>query len=118
MPSKLPKPHAWDPEHLQLAIKAAGVTLWSWNVDTDRLTMDDRAFDLWGVTRSPIVTLGDLSAHIHPADRDRVRAAFSATRGVSGPYEIDEGEVISIFALWSSRMFGGYLHGARETTRA
>jgi two-component sensor histidine kinase len=33
--------------------------------------------------------LEDLSAHIHPADRDRVRAAFAATRAIVDPYEID-----------------------------
>ena len=79
----------WDTDHLRLAIQAAGVTLWSWNVDTDKLTMDDRAFDLWGVPRSDTVIFEDLSAHIHPADRDRVRAAFAATRAIIGPYEID-----------------------------
>lgn len=35
------------------------------------------------------VTFEQLSAHIHPADRDRVRAAFDATRAVLGPYETD-----------------------------
>ena len=39
----------WNLEHLRLAIEAAGVTLWSWNVDTDELTMDEQAFDLWGL---------------------------------------------------------------------
>jgi PAS domain-containing protein len=84
-----PKAGVSDLEHLQLAIAAAGVTLWSWNVDSDELTMDDLAFDLWGVPRSARVTFEDLSAHIHPADRERVRLAFSATRGIVGPYEID-----------------------------
>jgi len=79
----------WGARQLRLAIDAAGVALWSWNVDTDRITMDDRAFELWGVSQSPEVTFEDLSAHIHPADRDRVRAAFAATRAISGPYEID-----------------------------
>jgi two-component sensor histidine kinase len=79
----------WNVEHLRLAIEAAGVTLWSWNVDTDELTMDSRAFDLWGLPRSHAVTFEDLSAHIHPADRDRVWAAFAATRAIVGPYEID-----------------------------
>src|SRR4029079_14357969 len=87
VPPDLPKAHVSDLEHLQLAI--AAVTLWTWNVDSDELTMDDRAFDLWGVPRSASVTSEDLSAHIHPADRDRVRAAFSATRSIVGPYEID-----------------------------
>jgi hypothetical protein len=46
----------WDAEQLRLAITAAGVALWSWNVDTNRFTMDDRAFDLWGVPLSEYVT--------------------------------------------------------------
>ena len=79
----------WEAKNLERAIEAAGITLWSWNVDTDALAMDDNAYDLWGIPRSKDVKFEDLSAHIHPADRDRVRAAFSATRGVTGTYEID-----------------------------
>jgi len=74
---------------LRLAIDAANVALWSWQVDTDRFTMDERAFGLWGLPCSEEVAFEELSAHIHPADRDRVRAAFTATRSVAGPYEID-----------------------------
>ena len=44
----------WDLAHLRLAIAAAGVALWSWNVDTNRLTMDERAFELWGVPLSEL----------------------------------------------------------------
>lgn len=79
----------WQGKDLRHAIDAAGVALWSWNVDTDRLTMDDAAYKLWGVPRTGDVSFEDLSAHIHPADRDRVRAAFAATRAVLGSYEID-----------------------------
>ncbi len=79
----------WEPRHLRLAIRAAGVTLWSWNVDTDELAMDEKAFALWGLPHRPIVTFEDLSAHIHPSDRDRVRASFQATRAIVGPFEID-----------------------------
>lgn len=82
-------PAAWDAKHLRLAIKAAGVALWSWNVDTDQLTMDKQGFDLWGIPQSTEVSFNDLSAHIHPSDRDRVRAAFAATRAIQGPYETD-----------------------------
>ncbi len=74
---------------MRLALHAAGVALWSWNVDDDRITMDEQAFHLWGVPQSDEVAFEDLSSHIHPADRDRVRAAFVATRAVVGPYEID-----------------------------
>src|SRR3984893_11495992 len=92
----------WDPAHLRLAIAAAGVALWSWNVDTNQLTMDERAFELWGVPLSEYVTFDDLSAHIHPADRDRVKAAFAATRAIVGAYEIDFRIMIGDEVHWIS----------------
>jgi two-component sensor histidine kinase len=87
--AELPKGHEWQPEHLRLAVAAAGVALWAWNVDTDLLTMDARGFELWGMPWSDKVTFEELSSHIHPADRDRVRSAFAATRAVLGEYETD-----------------------------
>ena len=91
MSSPVPKDSSleWDAGSLRRAVRAAGVALWSWNVDTDAFAMDEQAFTMWGVPQSDEVKFEDLSAHIHPADRDRVRAAFTATRGIVGPYEID-----------------------------
>lgn len=79
----------WNEDHLRLAVQAARVALWSWHVDDDRFAMDERGFELWGLQWAEQVTFEELSTHIHPADRDRVRAAFSATRSVAGSYEID-----------------------------
>jgi len=79
----------WDERRLRIATEAAGVALWSWNVDSDQIAMDERAFDLWGVPARPRITFEELSARIHPADLDKVRAAFSATRDLSGAYETD-----------------------------
>lgn len=79
----------WHEKQLRLAVEAARVALWSWQVDDDQFAMDERAFDLWGLLWSDAVTFEELSTHIHPADRDRVRAAFNATRSVEGNYEID-----------------------------
>ena len=79
----------WDAERLRIATNAAGVALWSWNVDTDEIAMDERAHGLWGVPRDGPVTFEDLSRHIHPEDLDRVRTAFEATRAVVGAYDID-----------------------------
>lgn len=78
-----------SPEQLRLAIDAACVALWSWNVDDNSFVMDERAFELWGLPEAVSVAFEELSEHIHPADRDRVRAAFIATRSVAGSYEID-----------------------------
>lgn len=83
------KPLLWEPRNLMRAIQAAGVALWSWNVDTDAIAMDEHSYDLWGVSHDKDLTFEDLSEHIHPADRDRVRAAFTATRAMIGAYEID-----------------------------
>ena len=96
------EPTVWDAKHLGLAIKAAGVALWSWNVDTDRLTLDERARELWGVPLQVDVTFEDLSSHIHPADRDRVRAAFAATRAIMGGYEIDFRIMVGDEVRWIS----------------
>lgn len=96
------KPLLWEPKNLVRAIESAGVALWSWNVDTDALAMDDHAYDLWGVARGADVTFEDLSAHIHPADRDRVRAAFTATRAIVGAYEIDFRIMIGDELKWIS----------------
>jgi two-component sensor histidine kinase len=64
--------------------------------------MDERAFELWGLPWAKTVTFENLSAHIHPADRDRVQAAFSATRSVPGPYEIDFRIMIGADIRWIS----------------
>ena len=102
------KPPVWGTDNLRLAIEAAGVALWSWNVDTDKLTMDESGYHLWGVAIANSVTFEDLSAHIHPADRDRVRAAFAATRAISGPYEIDFRIIVEGNVRWvSARGKGG-----------
>ena len=79
----------WDERRLRIATEAAGVALWSWNVDSDQIQMDKRAFELWGVPPCDRITFEELSARIHPADLDKVRAAFNSTRDLSGAYETD-----------------------------
>ena len=79
----------WDAKRLRVATDAAGVALWSWNIDTDEIALDERAHGLWGMPRNGPVTFEDLSTRIHPADRDRVKTAFTATRDIVGPYEVD-----------------------------
>lgn len=97
-----PSPDPWSTEHLRLAVTAACVALWSWNVDSNRFTMDATGFALWGMPWAESVEFEELSAHIHPADRDRVRAAFIATRAVTGSYEIDFRVIIGEEVRWIS----------------
>lgn len=101
-------PAVWDEHALRRAIDAAEVALWYWNVDTDLLRMDARAYRLWGIDEGGHVTFEDLSAHIHPADQDRVRAAFAATRANLGAYEIDFRIILASEIRWiSARGQGG-----------
>src|SRR3954465_10893309 len=92
----------WREEHLRLAIEAACVALWSWHVDDDRFAMDALGFELWGLPLADKVAFEELSNHIHPADRDRVRAAFIATRSVAGSYEIDFRIMVGDEVRWIS----------------
>lgn len=79
----------WSAEELRRAIKSAGVALWTWIVDDDTFLMDAKAYELWEIPVETGLTFEHLSAKVHPADRDRVRVAFVAARGVDGPFEID-----------------------------
>lgn len=90
MPRQSTSPAVWDERHLRIATDAAGVALWSWNVDTDEIALDERAHTLWGMLPDAgLVTFEVMSARIHPEDLDRVRAAFAATREIMGAYELD-----------------------------
>lgn len=109
----------WTPDSLRRAIQAAGVALWSWNVEADKFLMDEQGFAMWAVDHTDDLQFEDLSARIHPADRDRVRAAFNATRGVEGAYEIDFRIMIGDEIRWISArglgkdagMHEGFMYG-------
>jgi two-component sensor histidine kinase len=104
----------WTEARLRQAVLAAGVALWSWNVDTDRLDLDALAFALWGVAVRDDVTFDDLSKRIHPADRDRVREAFTATKAIVGPYELDFRILIDQEVRWISARGQGPERGALD----
>lgn len=95
-------PHVWPSSELLRGFEAAGLALWTWNVDDDSFTMDERGFALWGMTWKERLTFEDLSLQIHPADRSRVRAAFTATRGMVGGYETDFRIVLGGDVRWIS----------------
>ena len=108
MPTQGPGALIWDVERLRVATDAAGAALWSWNVDTDEIDLDERACNLWGVPPGLPVTFGDLSTHIHPTDVDRVQRDFAATRRQTGGYEIDFRVLFGGAVRWiSARGRGG-----------
>ncbi|MFN3524650.1 MAG: HWE histidine kinase domain-containing protein, partial [Paracoccus sp. (in: a-proteobacteria)] len=92
----------WGYDVLRRAIDAAGISLWEWHVDNDTIAMDDQGYALWGIPPGTALTFERLSSKIHPADRDRVRAAFNATRALVGSYEIDFRTVQDSVVKWIS----------------
>lgn len=104
----------WGYDELRRAVEAAGVALWSWNVDTDDLAMDPQGYALWDVTPTDPLTFERLSEKIHPADRDRVREAFAATRALVGSYEIDFRTIIGNEVRWISARGQGDDAGIRK----
>jgi two-component sensor histidine kinase len=64
--------------------------------------MDEQGYQQWQLAPEESVTFEDLSTRIHPADRDRVRAAFLATRSVAGFYETDFRIILEDEVKWIS----------------
>ena len=89
MTAKGSSSQVWWTSFLSRAVEAARVGVWAWQVETDKFGMDERSFDLWGLTKADEITFEELSLRVHPTDQDRVRAAFNATRSITGLYEID-----------------------------
>jgi two-component sensor histidine kinase len=105
-------PQAWSPAQLHSAADAAGIGLWSWNVDTDEITLDERARDLWGIpVGRDCHVFEDLSAHIHPSDLDGVRTELKATRAILGSYDVDFRVVDGDTIRWISARGQGHDKG-------
>ena len=65
-------------ERLQLATEAAEVGFWDLDVTTRGLIWSPRVKQMFGLSADAGVTLEDFFAGVHPADLDRVLAAFEA----------------------------------------
>ena len=87
-PSATSEDDVWVTHRLRAAIDAAGVALWSWNVDTGDVIVDRHGRNLWDLREGP-VTLDALSAKTDPLEPTLVRTSFEATRRRPGPYSID-----------------------------
>lgn len=104
----------WSAKHLWFATDAASIALWRWNVDTDAFDMDQRSCDLWGIEHNDKLKFENLSDKVHPADRDRVRAAFTATRSADGPFEIDFRIMVDKSVRWISARGKGADEGIKN----
>jgi two-component system, NarL family, sensor histidine kinase UhpB len=63
-------------EHLDLAVEAADLGTWSWNVSTGELVASDRAKMIFGIPLSSDCTRAAFLRRIHPADRQTADGAM------------------------------------------
>ncbi len=71
----------------QLAVDAAGIGAFDWNVLTGELRWDDRLLDLFGLDRDTFgATIDSFNAAVHPEDLPRVTQALSHAIETTGEY--------------------------------
>jgi two-component system, LuxR family, sensor kinase FixL len=71
-----------------LAIEAAGIGTWHWDIAADAIHLSFRSRELLGASRESMAYSEFLSL-IHPDDRDLVAQAFRHSRTSGGEYDID-----------------------------
>jgi PAS domain S-box-containing protein len=72
----------FHPESHALAIAAAGMGVWDWNVLEDELLLDDHLFALYGLIREDCTgTLADWKSILHPQSREDTEARLASIMG-------------------------------------
>jgi PAS domain S-box-containing protein len=81
-----------DPSHVlaELAIAAAGIGTFDWDLDRGILSWDDQLLALWGYDRDGFDrTIAGFNARVHPGDLPRVAHALQAAIASCGEYEAE-----------------------------
>ncbi len=74
---------------LRLALDAAGMGLWDWDLRTGRLVWDERSAGLYGTTLAESTgSIADVDARVHPEDLPGVRAELSRA--------VEEGSAVDV----------------------
>ena len=75
---------------LNLAVKAAGIGIWDWDITHNQLVWDDRMYELYGITPEQFSSTYDAWLHgLHPDDRAIAEAISQRTRKGKGDYETE-----------------------------
>ncbi len=76
--------------HVQLALMAARMTTWSWDIQTGQLHFDEGAESLLAAARlSDVRSVQDLIDMVHPEDRERQRYLLARALKGEGSYELE-----------------------------
>lgn len=75
---------------LRLALEAAQMGLWDWDVVTGRLVWDERSAAMFGTTLAESTgSMADVDARVHPQDLPRVRAELSGALESLGAVDVE-----------------------------
>ena len=76
-------------EQLAEAQKLAQIGSWEWDVETDEIAWSDELYEMFGFDRGTQITFDRVLEHIHPDDRELVRASIAAAKKHQQPYAFD-----------------------------
>ncbi|MGB3202698.1 MAG: PAS domain-containing protein [Nodosilinea sp.] len=76
-------------EQLSLALAAAKLGDWSWDIATDVVTLSEQAADIFGIPPGPHMTWTQLRHLIHADDRDRARVQVEQAIADHSDYDIE-----------------------------
>jgi len=75
---------------LQLATASAHLGIWEWDIKKDRLMLDDRMCQLYGLPAGTVPAgVAEWEGRLHPEDRDQVLAALQAALRGEREYALD-----------------------------
>ena len=92
LPGGAPEPAEGDAGHVlgELAIAAAGIGTFDWDLDRGVLSWDDQLVGLWGYDRDTFDrTIEGFNARVHPHDLPRVSHALQTAIASCGEYEAE-----------------------------
>ena len=76
-------------ERLSLALDAAHMGDWSWDAETDVVTMSPRAAEIFGIEPGPRMTWTGMRALLHPEDAPRAELAVQRAVNEKNDYDIE-----------------------------
>ncbi|PSN11588.1 hypothetical protein C7293_23715 [filamentous cyanobacterium CCT1] len=67
-------------ERLRIALKAANMGIWDWDIASDRLVWDDRMYELYGIrTDHSVAAYSAWEAGVHPEDLPHIQRVIQQT---------------------------------------
>lgn len=77
-------------ERLNLALKAANIGTWSWHIPTNKVTWDERMYEIYGVKKENFAhTRENVLSLVHPDDRATLDANIKRVLETEAPFNVE-----------------------------